>query len=259
MIISNDWTKIFLAATIAFFGVGGACYDLPETVTSEKMVAAEVFTFYKITEYTSDEDKCSRSIESGFFGDSTVYQIEPPVRVTFNGAELKTGRDVKNEFSCGIEKAEFVLTDNQGGTKTDVYETKKVKFAFPAETDRAQDLRVPVEFDDKYDYEFEGWIKAKSDDEPNVQLKVLWVKNEAELGERLRDLDIPKNLSYFLRDEKLLVIPASVLSALAAGDQAATIKVSQWFFKPKYGDPKNALKSAAFTYEYKLALKLKLN
>ena len=259
----NEWTKVFLAAAIAFFGAGGACYDLPEPVSSEKMVAADVFTSYRIRERSGGyAGKCSRQVLGQFWKDNKVYQMNSGARATYNDQKISTAPTEDQtktfDFDCANERAEFVLTDNQGGTKRDVYETKKVKFDFPAEINPRADLRVPVDFDDKYDYEFEGWIEPKNDDAPNIQLKILWVKNEAEFAERLKNPDIPKNLSYFLRGEKLLVIPAPALSALAAGDQTATIKVVQRFYKPKYSDPKNSLKSASFVFEYDLNHKLRL-
>lgn len=259
----NQWTKIFLAAAIAFFGAGGACYDLPEPVSSETMIAADVFTSYSVRENSGGYvGQCSRQVSGQFWSGDKIYQMEATSEAAYNGEKIAvrpTDNHSKSfKFDCADVRAEFVLTDPRGGTKIDVYETKKVRFDFPAEIDRRTDLRVPVDFDDKYDYEFEGWIGPKNDDAPNVQLKVLWVKNEAEFAERLKNPDIPKNLSYLLRGEKLLVIPAPVLTALAAGDQAATIKVAQRFYKPKYNDPKNSLKSASFTYEYDLDLNLKL-
>lgn len=217
-------SKTALTILLVFFAAGGACYELPQQVSSDKMIAADVFTFYRIEDYTADDGKCSRRITARFSGENKIYQLQPPARATYNGA------DTSGEFGCEIGQAEFVLTDYQGGTKQDVYELKKVNFAFPAEIERARDLRVPVEFNDKYDYEFEGSVGSKNGDAAFAQLKVLSLKDEAELAERLSNPDIPKNLSYFLRGEKLLVIPATVLSPLASGDTTVNIEVAQRIF-----------------------------
>lgn len=259
----TECTRVSLAIVIAFFGAGGACYDLPEPVSSEKMVAAEVFTSYTIREIAVNGRQCSRQVLSKFWKDDKVYQMDSGVRADYNNQKIPTAATEDQtktfNFDCADERAEFVLTDNQGGTKTDVYETRKVKFAFPAEIARDQDLRVPVEFDDKYDYEFEGWLESKNAAATAVaKLKVLSLKDDAELAERLNNPDIPKNLSYFLRNEKMLVIPATVLSPLASGDLTATISVKQSFFKLKFSDPKNSVKSASFVYEYSLQQALKL-
>lgn len=244
--------KTILTFLLAFFAAGGACYPPTQTVSSEKMIAADVFTFYRIEEYTGDDGKCTRRITTQLSGKNKIFQLQPPAQATYNGA------DASGEFGCETDRAEFVLTDHQGGMKRDLYETKKAKLDFPAEIERARDLRVPVEFDDKYDYEFEGIIGSKNGDAAFAQLKVISLKDEAGFAERLSNPDIPKNLSYFLRGEKLLVIPATVLSPIPAGDTAVNVEVAQMIFKPKSENPESSLESMAFSYEYSLKAKLKL-
>lgn len=216
------------------------------------MVAADVFTFYRVEEYTGDDGKCSRRITMRFSGDNKTYLLKPPARATYNGA------DAGGEFGCETERAEFVLTDDQGGTKRDVYETKKADLDFPAEIERARDLRVPVQSDDKYDYEFAGRIEAKNGDAAIAQLKILSLKNEAELTERLQNPDIPKDSAYFLRGEKLLIIPATILSSLPSGEATINVEVAQKIFKAKSKTPESSLESAAFAYEYSFEAKSKL-
>ena len=84
------------------------------------------------------------------------------------------------------------------------------------------------------------------------------MKDEAELTGRLSDPDIPENLSYILRRETQLFIPAAVLSPLAAGDLETFITVEQRVFKFISNDSKSSVGSAAFAYKYNLQPKLKL-
>lgn len=244
--------KTILTFLLAFFAAGGACYPPAQSVSSEKMTAADVFTYYQIEEYIGDDGKCKRRITAQFSGENKVFQLKPPARATYNGA------DASGEFGCETDRAEFVLTDHQGGMKRDLYETKKAKLDFPAEIERARDLRVPVEFDDKYDYEIKGRIESKNGGAAVAQLKVIFLKNEAEFAERSSNPDIPENLSYVLRREKMLVIPKTILSPFASGDATVNVEVAQRIFKPKSENPESSLESMAFSYEYSLKAKLKL-
>lgn len=257
----NMSRKIFSKAVptilLACFASGGACYEVPQEVSSENMVAAYVFTSYSITEQTSAGGECSRSVTGAFRNDSKNYRLKSPARVTFNNAELHFEQSASNRFGCDAETAVFVFTGNRGETKRDVYEIKKIQINFPATLDRARDSRIPMEFNEKSDYEIEVRFKSKNDDK-DAKLKILWVKDEAELTGRLSDPDIPENLSYILRREKLLFIPAAVLSPLAAGDLETFITVEQRVFKFISNDSKSSVGSAAFAYKYNLQPKLKL-
>lgn len=65
--------KTILTFLLAFFAAGGACYPPTQTVSSEKMIAADVFTFYRIEEYTGDDGKCTRRITTQLSGKNKIF------------------------------------------------------------------------------------------------------------------------------------------------------------------------------------------
>lgn len=254
--------KIFVKtasiALLAFFASGGACYEVPKIVSSDQMVAAEVFTYYKIQDFNRDNGKCTRRIRAAFSGDNKEYRLTPPARATYKGAEINDESDSdSSKFGCETDKAEFVLFDAQGGAKTDSYELKKAKFKFPPTADRTQDLRIPVEFDEAYKHDFSVTIRTKAPSEP-VILRFFEIKDEADLAARLNDPAMAKDLAYFLSEGKLLVIPKTIMAALPAGDAALYIGVEQKLFKPKPDASSSSLESAALTYKYSFDSKLKV-
>ena len=246
--------KTILTFLLAFFAAGGACNPPAQTVSSEKMIAADVFTFYRIEEYlSSNGGKCTRRITTQFSDDNKIFKLQPPARATYNGAEISDG----GESGCQTDKAEFVLFDAQGGTKTDRYELKKAKLVFPAQIDRTQDLRIPIEFDEAYDYDFSGTIEwGKPDDA--VFFRFIHAKDEAELAERLKNPHAPKNQAYFLRADKLLFIPKTIFATLSAGETVLSIGIEQKLFKPKPDASSSSLRSPALAYKYNLNTKLNL-
>lgn len=245
--------KTALILLVAFFAAGDSCNGVPRVVTSEQMIAADVFTYYRVEEYTKSDGggKCTRRVTMQFSDDKKEFRLQPPARVTVNGA------DASGEFGCEKNAVEFVLTDNHGGTKSDAYELEKVRLDFPAQIDRARDLRIPIEYDEAYVYDFSGTIGSNDLDEAAF-FRFFRAENEADLAARLNDPDMAKDLAYFLPQEKLLVIPQHLFARLAPGDLPVSIGVAQKIFKPKTKNPESSLESAAFAYEYSLDAKLKL-
>lgn len=251
------FVKTALTALLAFFAAGGACYELPQEVSSEKMVAADVFTFYRIEEYTSDDGKCKRRITTRFSGDNKTYLLKPPARATYNGERVGDDNGGNSgEFGCPTDRAEFVLTDRQGGEKIDVYELKKAKLVSPAQIDRMRDLRIPIELDKACVYDFSGTI-AKDEPDDRIFFRFFSIADEADLAERLKNYDARTNQAFFLRGENLLVIPKTILATLPAGDLTLSIGVEQKLFKPKPSAVSSSLESEALSYVYSLEAKLK--
>lgn len=252
------FSKTVLTILIACFAAGGACYEPPRTITSEEMAAADVFTFYRIVEYLREEDgKCVRQVSGLFFSDNKTYELEAPARATFNGAESPVITGVPHQFGCETDRAEFVLTDNQGSTKRDVYGLKKVRFDAPTQIDGARDLRIPIEIDEALNYDFKGTFERDKPGEP-IFFGFLQVADEADLAERLNNPAPPKKQAYFLRSGKLLVIPKHLFSSFAPGDLSLSIGIEQRLFKAKTENPADSLRSQAFAYEYSLNPKIKL-
>ncbi len=256
---AKTFSKIAATILLAFFAAGGACYPPTRTVTSENINAADVFTSYRIVEYNASNDgKCTRRITTQFSGGDKIYLLKPPARATYNGAGISDDSGGNfSEFGCQTDRAEFVLTDNQGAAKREVYELKKAKFDFPAAADRQSDLHISVEFDQTYNYDFSGTVRTNTSTEP-VFFRFFQTKDAADLAERLNDPDAPKNLAYFMFEGKLLVIPKAILSGLPAGDAELSVSVEQSLLKPKSNDPLSSLKSQAFAYVYGFDAKLKL-
>lgn len=246
------FSKIILTTLLAFFAAGGACYETPKIVTSDEMVAADVFTFYRIEEsIKSETGKCVRRVAARFSGENREYRLQPPARATLNG------REISGEFGCETDKLEFVLTDRQGGARSDVYELKKAEIEVPQRIDRSRDLRISIKFDDRFYYNFSGTIQTN---QPGAAIffRFLPAADEADLAGRLNDPAMAKDAAYFLPKDKLLVIPKHLFSPLASGDLPFSVGVEQRLFKPKSKNSDGSLKSAAFSCEYKLEAKPEL-
>lgn len=134
---------------------------------------------------------------------------------------------------------------------------KKAKLVFPARVDRTRDLRIPIEFDEAYDYDFSGTIGWEQPDDA-VFFRFIHAKDEAELAEQLKNPDAPKNTAYFLRADKLLFVPKTIPATLSAGETVLSIGIEQKLFKPKPDASSSSLRSVALAYNYNLSTKLKL-
>lgn len=249
--------KTILTMLLAFFAAGGACYEPARTATSEEMVAFDIFTSYRITDHTSDDGKCTRSVSAQFLGENRIYQLQPLARATYNGAELSFKTNALNEFDCRSDTAGFVLTDNRGGTKQDVYELKKVRLDIPSQIERGRDLRIPIEFDSRLDHTFSGTIKDPESG-TYTAFRSFQLENETHLAERLNSPDMAKDAAYFLPKKKLLVFPKHLFAPPASGDLLLNISFEQTLYKPMTKSPENSLKRGAFSYKYILEEKMKL-
>ena len=137
-------------ALVGFLLSGGACYELPTTITSEGIPASDLVPSYWLRESI---DSCQMIFDQPKFNlksnSNKRVSLVAPAKFTFKGKPLikekpKTENNSIDDnifiLPCENGDAEFVVTDDRGGERRDKLNLSKIKLQLPqTPIDRSKD------------------------------------------------------------------------------------------------------------------------
>jgi hypothetical protein len=233
---------------VALLLSGGACYELPNTITSAGISASDLVPDYRLEEWI---DSCQMVFNKPSFnlksGRNKQVDLIPPAKFTFKGKPLikakpKTEKDKTDDnvfiLPCENGDAEFVVTDDIGGERRDKLNLRKIKLQLPqTPIDRSQDLKIPIDGNIYERMEIETTIAGSSIGDGDGYNDMLMNTQEYK-GDRTRIVFDPKT--------KILTIPTQVLKRIKSNRPKIQLKVKNSLY---YQYPEKD-SSAWFQYNY---------
>jgi hypothetical protein len=143
------------SALVALLLSGGACYELPTTISSAGIQSSDLVPNYWLRESI---DSCEMIFDKPRFNlksnSNKRVDLISPAKFTFKGKPLvkdivKTEKDKIDDgifvLPCENGNAEFVVTDDRGGERRDKLNLSKIKIKLPqTPIDRSKDLKIAV-------------------------------------------------------------------------------------------------------------------
>ncbi len=235
------------SALVALLLSGGACYELPTTISGTGIAASDIVPSYWLRESI---DACEMIFDKPRFNlksnSNKRVDLISPARFTFKGKPLvkdkvKAEKDRIDDdifvLPCENGNAEFVVTDDRGGERRDKLNLSKIKIQLPSTPiDRSQDLKIAV-VGAAYPQDTE--IKARIDSElPEDGYDEMMMNIDDYKGDPTR--------ITFDKNTQILTIPTQVLKRIKTKRPILRLEVKTSLYY-EYPDKHS---SPWFQYEY---------
>lgn len=228
---------------VAILLSGGACYELPTTITSEEISVSDLVPSYWLRESI---DACVMIFDEPRFNlksnRNKRVDLTFPAKFTFQGKPLvqdkgKPGAEKTFILPCENGNADFVVTDERGKERRDKLNLSKIKLQLPqTPVDRSQDLKILV-IGAAYPQNTE--IKTRIESEiAGDSYDDMMMNTEEYKGDRTR--------ITFDNKTQVLTIPARVLKKIKTKQPILRLEVNTTLYY-EYPDK---ISSPWFQYEY---------